>query len=212
MNLILARHGNTFLANEPAYYVGSQHDLPLVSVGIEQAQAIGQSLVQQKCHLTAVYTGPLQRMRSTAQEALNSMHCDLPIIVDTRLNELDYGLWSGLTSQEVRQRFGDADYEAWEKRSAWPAQGRWGETEEAVIARINAFAQDLIRRHTQQDTILVVASNGCLRYFLNLISGAFEEKAKQGQLKIGTGHLCCLQYQNTAWNLLYWNQKPIQHL
>lgn len=208
MNLILARHGNTFLANEPAYYVGSQHDLPLVPFGIEQAQAIGLNLLKQNCHLTAVYTGPLQRMKSTAQQALNSMHSDLPIILDERLNELDYGLWSGLTSQEVRQRFGDADYEAWEKKSSWPSQGQWSESEDAVIARITAFAHDLAQRYTEQDTILVVASNGCLRYFLKLIPNAFEEKIQQQQLKIGTGHLCCLQYQNNAWTLKYWNQKP----
>lgn len=208
MNLIIARHGNTFLTGEPAYYVGSQQDLPLVPFGIEQAQAIGRSLVQQNCRLAGVYTGPLQRMRTTAQEALNVMHCSLPIVVDQRLNELDYGLWSGLTSEEVRQRFGDADYEAWESRSAWPTQGQWGESEQKVIARIQDFAQSLLQHYSVEDTILVVASNGCLRYFLTLIPNAFEEKIQQRQLKIGTGHMSCLQYINHVWQLKYWNQKP----
>lgn len=208
MNLILARHGNTFLATEPAYYVGSQEDLPLVPFGIEQGQAIGRSLLQENCHLSAVYTGPLQRMQSTALEALNAMHCVLPIIIDDRLNELDYGLWSGLTSQEVRQRFGEVEYNAWEQTSQWPLQGKWLESESAVIARITQFAQDLVQKYSQGDTVLVVASNGCLRYFLKLIPGAFEEKTQQHQLKIGTGNMCYLQYRNNGWNLKYWNQKP----
>jgi broad specificity phosphatase PhoE len=208
MNLILARHGNTFLASEPAYYVGSQQDLPLVPFGIEQATAIGHDLAQQHGHLAAVYSGPLNRMRSTAQFALEAMHSPLPVHIDERLNELDYGLWSGLTSQEVRQRFGDEEYEAWERQSQWPKLGEWPESEQSVTARITAFAQDLTQRYTQDDTILVVASNGCLRYFLKLIPGAFEEKVQHRQLKIGTGHLCHFQYQNDAWTLHYWNRAP----
>ena len=212
MNLILARHGNTFHAQEPAYYVGSQHDLPLVPFGIEQATAIGVALQRQHCNLAGVYSGPLQRMLTTAQYALQAMHCPLSIEVDERLNELDYGLWSGLTSQEVRQRFGDEDYEAWERQSKWSRVGEWAESEPAVIARITAFAKDLVQRHADQDTIFVVASNGCLRYFLKLVPGAFAEKIAQTQLKIGTGHLCHLHYKQAKWTLVSWNQKPADFL
>ena len=208
MNLILARHGNTFHAQEPAYYVGSQHDLPLVPFGIEQATAIGFALKQRNCQLAGVYSGPLQRMRATAQHALQAMACSLQIKVDERLNELDYGLWSGLTSQEVRQRFGDADYEAWERQSQWPLLGEWAETEQVVTARMTAFAEDLVNCHAEHDNILVVASNGCLRYFLKLVPGAFEAKVAQGQHKIGTGHLGQLQYRHNKWTLISWNQRP----
>lgn len=208
MNVMLARHGNTFEANEPAYYVGSQHDLPLVALGLEQAKAIGLTLKQQGVDLAGVYTGPLQRMRSTAQVALRAMNSPLQEVVDERLNELDYGLWSGLTSQEVRWRFGNADYEAWERQSRWPQLGEWRESEDMVITRIHEFAHDLLSLHAADDQILVVASNGCLRYFLTLIPGAFEHQVAEQQLKIGTGHLCQLQYLNNVWSLNYWNQKP----
>ena len=62
--------------------------------------------------------------------------------------------------------------------------------------------------HTEEDTVLVVASNGCLRYFLHLVPGAFEEKVAQRQLKIGTGHMCRFQYHEGKWALEYWNQAP----
>ena len=208
MNLILARHGNTFHAQEPAYYVGIQHDLPLVPFGVEQATAIGLALKQQNCPLAGVYSGPLQRMRATAQHALLAMDCPLQIKVDERLNELDYGLWSGLTGQEVRQRFGDEDYESWERQSQWPLLGKWAETEQAVTARMTAFAEDLVKCHAEKDNILVVASNGCMRYFLKLVPGSFEAKVAQGQLKIGTGHLGQLQYRHNKWTLISWNQRP----
>lgn len=212
MDLILARHGNTFQAQEPAYYVGSQHDLPLVPFGLEQATAIGLALKKQPGHLAGVYSGPLQRMRTTAQYALQAMQSALPIEIDERLNELDYGLWSGLTSHEVRQKFGDDDYEAWERQSQWSRKGEWAESEPTVIARITEFAEDLVQRYTAHDTVFVVASNGCLRYFLKLVPGAFAEKIAQGQLKIGTGHLCHLRYEHGKWAVVSWNQKPVDFL
>lgn len=208
MKVILARHGNTFHTGEPAYYVGSQQDLPLVPFGVEQAQAIGHALQRAGCQLSAVYTGPLQRMRSTAQYALEAMRSPLQPVVDLRLNELDYGLWSGLTSQEVRQRFGDTDYEAWERLSQWPSNGKWGESEQAVIDRIYDFSNELAQRYTEQDTILVVASNGCLRYFLTLVPNLFEHYIAQRQLKIGTGHICQFRYEQSHWNVDFWNHNP----
>lgn len=208
MKLILARHGNTFRPDESAYYVGAQHDLPLVDYGLVQAQEIGKALAKLTQPITAVYAGPLLRMQATARNALTAMQSSLELMIDDRLNELDYGLWSGLTSQQVREKFGDHEYENWEKKSLWPAAGQWAESEKEVIERITQFAQNLTQRHASDETILVVASNGCLRYFLHLVAEAFAEKVAQGQLKIGTGHLCQLQYIQEKWRIEYWNRAP----
>ena len=208
MRIILARHGNTFNAGEPAYYVGSAHDLPLVDFGNKQAQRIGTVLANVYPDLAAVYTGPLLRMTSTARRALDIMKSPLQGVIDERLNELDYGLWSGLTAEEVRHTFGEAEYERWEQQSQWPLLGQWGESQDLVIARIQAFVADLLRCHGDKDDLLVVASNGCLRYFLTLVPGAFERQIASRQLKIGTGHLCQLSYCNGSWTLDFWNQSP----
>lgn len=208
MKLILARHGNTFESGQPAYYVGSQQDMPLVAFGHTQAMLLGQALAQRYPHLAAVYTGPLQRMVATAQLALEAMQSSIHSQVDLRLNELDYGAWSGLTSQEVKDRFGAQDYEDWERQSQWPSQGAWGESESAVIARIQSFAVDLVARHAEHEQVCVVASNGCLRYFLTLVPGAFDELIAQHKLKIATGHICELRYHQGQWSLEAWNQSP----
>lgn len=208
MKLVLARHGNTFESGQPAYYVGSQQDLPLVAFGHAQAALLGQALAQHCPHLTAVYTGPLQRMITTAQLALEAMHSPLHSQVDLRLNELDYGAWSGLTSQEVKDRFGVQDYENWERQSKWPTQAAWGESEGAVIDRIQSFVADLETRHAEHEQVCVVASNGCLRYFLTIVPGAFEQYVAQHQLKIATGHVCQLSYHRGQWTLDAWNQSP----
>lgn len=206
MKLILARHGNTFEADQPAYYVGSQQDLPLVEFGKAQAVRLGKIWAQYYPNLAAVYTGPLRRMIATAEIALQTMSSDICSQIDTRLNELDYGLWSGLTSAEVKQRFGEEDYERWEKHSQWPQRGEWGESEAAVIERIQCFAQEITSRYLPEQCVCVVASGGCLRYFLTLIPHKLEELAEKQQLKIATGRMCVMQYQHGQWQLESWNQ------
>jgi probable phosphoglycerate mutase len=208
MQLVLARHGNTFESGQPAYYVGSQQDLPLIAFGHVQAALLGQALAQHCPDLKAMYTGPLKRMITTAQLALEAMNSPLCGHIDSRLNELDYGVWSGLTSQEVKDRFGAADYENWERLSQWPTQARWGETEAGVIARIQSFVADLVSRHAEHEQVCVVASNGCLRYFLTIVPGAFEHYVAQQQLKIATGYVCQFSYHQGQWTLDAWNQSP----
>ena len=208
MKLVLARHGNTFETDQPAYYVGSQQDMPLVALGRTQAARLGQALAQQCPDLTAMYTGPLKRMIATAQLALEAMGSPLHSQVDSRLNELDYGCWSGLTSQEVKHRFGLQDYENWERLSQWPTQAGWGESEAAVIARIQDFVANIVMRHAEDEQVCVVASNGCLRYFLTLVPGAFQRHVTQQQMKIATGHVCHFSYYQDQWTLDVWNQSP----
>ena len=44
MLLLLARHGNTFEPSDKVVWVGARTDLPLTSMGREQAAALGEGL------------------------------------------------------------------------------------------------------------------------------------------------------------------------
>jgi broad specificity phosphatase PhoE len=208
MEIILARHGNTFGAGQPAVWVGSQNDLPLVASGQDQAKKLGRTLLQMKINLAAVYTGPLMRMTSYAKIALNEANIRLQPIVDRRLNEIDYGQWSGLTNAEVGEKFGKDALENWEKKSQWPLNSGWGESKQAVIERIKNFIQDLIERHASHEKILLVSSNGCLRYFLDLIPGKLAAHIENQTAKMATGHISKLNYNNEMWQLDFWNMPP----
>ena len=135
MRLILVRHGNTFETDMPAFYVGSQQDLPLVASGELQAAKLGQYFAKTYPELKAIYSGPLIRMQQTAGFILDAMPTHVSIQIDTRLNELDYGAWSGLTAHQVQERFGQDDFEQWENYSEWPKQGGWPETRYETKAR-----------------------------------------------------------------------------
>lgn len=211
MEIILARHGNTFAPGQPVVWVGSQNDLPLVESGKEQAKKLGKVLLQANISPVAVYTGPLQRMTNYADILLKEMNLAIKPIIDMRLNEVDYGKWSGLTSEEVCAQFGKDQFEKWEKESKWPNNSGWGESEELVVKRIRQFAQDCAQKFPNE-TILVVASNGCLRYFLDLIPGELAKRITDKTIKIATGNMCKLSYKNATWRIDYWNVNDFQSL
>lgn len=208
MKIILSRHGNTFKSNETPVWVGSKHDLPLVESGIEQAKTLGKALKEANIRLHAVYCSPLQRTRHYADIALAESQTSLTPIVDPRLNELDYGAWNGLSNEEVREKFGAVELENWEKHYQWPKNAGWNKSEQTVQEEAISFATDLIHKHHPNDTILVVSSNGKLRYFLNLIPGEYEKYSHNRLLKIKTGNICGLSFNGNQWTTNYWNQLP----
>lgn len=207
MDLILARHGNTFQSGQPVVWVGSQNDLPLVDTGRQQALQLAQWLSTQGDIPDAMYSGPLLRMTEYAKILLHTFQ-QSQLNIDLRLNEIDYGLWSGLTTQEVCDRFGQDQFEKWERQSEWPERGSWGESDSQVKARICDFGSMLTTQFSHDDKILVVASNGCLRYFLHLIPNEFKRRIADQTIKIATGKACKMTFDGKAWGLRYWNSGP----
>lgn len=214
MLLILARHGNTFNKGEKTYRVGSADDLPLVEKGLEQAQAFANALLEKSIKPVAVYCGPLQRTRKFAQIIIKSLEMEslglpMDVIVDERLNELNYGDWAGLDDEQIRAKFG-AELDDWEKYGKWPEYSKWPETEEEVIGQVRSFVQDLAKTYKSQDTVVAVSSNGKLRYFLKLIENEFENRLKSGNVKVGTGNACVLKFNGTKPELVAWNIKAAE--
>ena len=113
----------------------------------------------------------------------------------------------GLTNQQVVEKFGAEEFENWEKFYKWPEHSGWGKSEAVVRAEALDFAADLLRKHKQNENVLVVSSNGKLRYFLHLIPGEYEKKVRDGTIKIKTGNVCGLAFED-AWRVKYWNRRP----
>lgn len=214
MNVILSRHGNTFGPGDPVVWAGSRNDLPLVEKGFAQAIACARALKLMGKPLQAIYCGPLLRTRDYAETILKELGLPLKPIVDTRLTELDYGDWTGLTQAEVLSQFGENAVKGWEERSEWPqpSQGAWGGSEASVRADVESFARELTQRHQDDDLVLVVSSNGRLRYFLTLVEGEFSQRIAARDFKMKTGSVGKLVYGEGRWQLRYWNREPQQGL
>lgn len=97
MPLLLVRHGHTEWSRDGRYQ--GRTDLPLISEGRRQARQLGQRL--KGLGVATVFTSPLRRAAETAAIVAETLGLDTPT-VDSRLAEIAYGQWEGLTQAEIR--------------------------------------------------------------------------------------------------------------
>jgi probable phosphoglycerate mutase len=208
MELLLARHGNTFGPGDPVVWAGTTNDLPLVEKGVEQAHRLADALKKKGIKPAAIYCGPLQRTKHYAQILVDDLKLPFSPTVDSRLNEIDYGEWTGLSNEEVIARFGEAELKKWDEHCQWPDQGNWGGSPQEVEERVQSFVADLKNKHHPSDTVVIVSSNGKLRYFLKLDAKEFENRIRAGTFKVKTGNICKVVINGDHYTIPYWNEPP----
>ena len=107
----------------------------------------------------AVVTSDLRRSRLTA-EAIGKART-MPVRIDLRWRELDFGAWDGLRASQVESA---AMGRFWEDPDAFPPPG--GERWSALTSRITAAIEDISPRDT-----LVVTHGGAMRAALSVLLG-----------------------------------------
>lgn len=201
--LLIARHGNTFAPDEAPRRVGARTDLPLVESGIEQAQALGQYLKDHKLTPDVVYTSNLQRTIQTAEIAIKENGIRNPVYQLDIFDEIDYGPDENKSEDDVIARIGKDALENWNARNVMPES--WTPRPDEIIRNWRNFGEQ-IRAHDDNETILVVTSNGIAR-FAPYLTGDYETFLKNHRPKLATGALAIFGYEN-AWFLRAWNLKP----
>ena len=152
--LLLVRHGKTEW-NETGRYQGCS-DTCLSSTGREEAEAVRQRLAAEK--IDVIYCSDLERAVRTAQIIASGR--DVRLVTCKELREIDFGEFEGLTFVEVGQRYPDNDW--WTARDAAQKLPR-GESVSQLAARVDQFIAVCLGKHTEEETILVVAHGGSLR-------------------------------------------------
>lgn len=208
MEIILSRHGNTFAPHDPVVWAGSTNNLPLVEKGVQQAHKLAEVLKLQNIKLAAIYCGPLDRTLAYGTILAQALHLPFQPMIDRRLDEIDYGEWTGLTNEQINAKFGQTALKEWNESSVWPKNAKWGASETILIMEVHSFVNDLILKFGHNDKVLVVSSNGRLRYFLKLVTGEFEKRIKDKTFKIKTGNVCKITYRDDHKAISYWDIEP----
>lgn len=214
IELILVRHGNTFGPGDPIVWVGKAQDFPLVPSGRAQAEALGAALWEHRWAPTAAVSGGLKRqvehldiaLAALSDGALGGDTPPTPERVEA-LDEVDYGDWGGLSTQEITERFGPEAVEAWNERSEWPTNAGWPEAMDEVQARVHAFAA-CAAAGAYGERVLACSSNGLMRWFLELAPGGLQAAIEAKTFKVRTGHACRLIAQDGVWTVTHWNGAP----
>jgi broad specificity phosphatase PhoE len=160
--IILVRHGQTAWNKEPRFR--GQVDIPLDETGIIQAKATADRISQWS--VSAVYSSPLKRARSTAQVIAEKQGIEVEL--HNGLLDIDFGRWQGLTPEEVAMQDGDL-LDTWLKephKVIFPE----GESLNEVRDRFTSALNELVSKH-DNETIVVVSHVVALKVILCAILG-----------------------------------------
>ena len=209
MNLYLLRHGNTFDEKFPPVWAGSKEDFPLVARGLEQANEAASYFKSRDLSFSKIFASPLKRTQKTAEIIKDVLEQDIEISTSSYLNEIDYGKWGGKTNLEVKELGFEVEQDNWNEKSSWPPNADWFPSENKCMEEVMQFNRDLISSPSNMNkNILIVSSNGRLRYFLKLIDNEFEKRIVGKDFKMKTGALSLVSFEASKWNLGFWNKSP----
>lgn len=159
MKLLLVRHGQTDWNHNQRFQ--GQSDVSLNAIGVQQAIALRNRLSRE--HIDLIFASDLQRALETAKIIATHHVCE--IHVDTRLREINFGAWEGLTYAEIKQS-DPTTLATWEADISTTAAPN-GETLNQLNARVGSVLNDLHSQHADQ-TILIAAHGGPLQILICL--------------------------------------------
>ena len=160
---MLVRHGLSSFNQE--HRIQGRDDLSaLTEAGEVQARRTGKALAE--LPFAAVYSSPLRRASATTA-ALLARHGAAPApVLDDDLLEIDLAPWSGLLRSEVRAVDPEQERRWREAPQTLELRRADGSTYFPVpelMEQAGRFADRLLARHGDDDTVLVVAHNAILR-------------------------------------------------
>ncbi|MGW0810549.1 histidine phosphatase family protein [Nonomuraea sp. NPDC002799] len=161
-DLVLVRHGETVWHAENRY--AGVSDVELTPRGLEQAAQLAHWA--KSADLDGVWASTLSRSRITAEESATA--AVLPLRVDPRLRELDFGEGEGLTSAEMQARFPEARAAFESDPGRHPLPG--GEDPHRAAARFIEALTDIAAARPD-GRVLVVAHTTAIRLALCALIG-----------------------------------------
>lgn len=166
--ILLARHGETEW-NRLGRWQGHA-DPPLNDTGRQQAETLAAQLDDDG--IASVYSSDLRRASETAGIVADRL--GLTVTEEPALREIDVGSWSGLTREEVRERYPEGF-------ARWLAGdiGHDGETREQLADRVVGAVERIARAHPDEH-VLVVTHGGAIRALRRHAAGDPGESLENG--------------------------------
>lgn len=152
--LIFLRHGETLWNKENRFQ--GHTDIALNANGRKQARQAAKRLA---CvHLDAVYSSDLSRAHETAEIAAEPHK--LPVVMDSGLRERNGGVWQGLTTNEIHEKYPDLS-QRW-KQGDPDCAPEGGETINELCDRAFGCVLSIAEKYPDQ-TVLIVSHGGPLK-------------------------------------------------
>lgn len=156
MKLYISRHGQTPWNVDDL--VCGRADVPLTEVGLQQAQRLAESALGKE--IQVILCSPLLRARQTAQAVSDAI--GVPIQIDERLIEMDFGTFDGTS------RFGD---EFQWVRAQMPTRFPGGESGFDLAYRVYGLLYEIKEKYPDKNVLLVChncVSRMVRSFFMNM--------------------------------------------
>jgi alpha-ribazole phosphatase len=160
--LLLVRHGETALNSSQRFW--GKTDVELGLAGIRQAELLRDRLADEK--IDFAYSSELKRTVVTAQTLLTNH--GLEVERCAYLNEISFGDVEGLDFKEINLKYPELTRMWTEKNPGLKYPG--GESLPQMDSRVKEF-RNLLSRHPDNETILIVAHSGVLRVLICQLLG-----------------------------------------
>jgi broad specificity phosphatase PhoE len=158
IRLVMVRHGETDWNAQHRYQ--GHADIALSARGRKQVEAAARKLASES--FDAIWSSDLARAWETAQAIASAGSHEVQ--PEPRLREMAFGVFDGLTHEQVMARHADV-FDAWFADGEKPPPG--GEKASAFEARIGAFFGE-IRSSDTLSAVLIVAHSGTLRELIRM--------------------------------------------
>ena len=189
MLVIIVRHGETDY-NKKRLFQG-RLQIRLNEKGKAQAVQLAKSLRQYK--ITRIYSSNLSRARETA-EIINKSF-SLPVIIDARLDERDWGIWENQNRDEMLKQI-PASGNIWNEENL-DTNPYKGETTRNLMARCAQFLNYIVENNSAADVVLVVTHGGPMRMILGIIKGLHDEQYLRQEIE--NGQMLIIRYENSMF-------------
>lgn len=172
-SLLLIRHGET--AWNAEHRIQGQLDIPLSPTGIRQAAQLAERLAREA--IDAVYSSELARAWLTAAPLAERR--GIEVLADTRLRERSFGVFEGLTLDEIATHH-PAGFRNWRARDPdWVIEG--GESGQQLIDRVLPALEDIVARHAGE-TVALVTHGGVLDVVYRAARGLAWDAPREHQM------------------------------
>ena len=198
--LVIIRHGES-VWNKENVFTG-WIDAPLSEKGIEQAKKAGQLLKEKGFSFDIAFTSVLKRAYDTLDLVLKEMNIVIPVEKSWRLNERHYGALQGEDKDEMREKFGKEQVEAWRRSYAVrpPAKGektfRYEEIKEGEVPLTESledteqrllpyWQKNIIPLIKEGKKVIISAHGNSIRALIKNIEGLSEEEITKVEIPVG---------------------------
>lgn len=152
VTLYFVRHGETQYNVEKR--MQGFCDSPLTERGIVQAKSVGKGLSD--ISFVAAYSSDSQRVQDTAKYAIGDRN--IPLVIDKRLKEMNFGVLEALLEEEIPTLYGDILDKLFSLDVN--ASAPEGETYAQLFTRTEQAVKEIVEKHASEGGNILIFSHG----------------------------------------------------